>query len=440
MDFPFDHNTARHLFIQDVKADPVTGHLAHRINEPMAQHILFDSVFKYSQFYETDEGFFSYNIREPYTQNIRRHYLLQEDSQFDEAWYNACDDYIMGLSLRDKYILRRYKRHGDEIVNALLRQPDTFATNKRVQTLFFETMPDENQMLYAMQSIYKYASGNNESYVTSEWDLNSVEYRELQEMEMEEFGSLQELEMPVILERIKPFIYMYIEDLRQILRQAPPLPRSLQVFRATGTDYLNNPYESAVVHGFVSTSMDSCIGEAFPQNNFIYQLILQPGVPCLSIKKASKYPSEFEVLVDTGCFVNSSLLVGKHTLQTDIYSGEVDPEHILIEPQNLQHRIRIIQVISQGHAGGRATLRISTSKSRRLRRLRHSKSQGPRSKKSKTRRSGRPSKRHHTRLMTWKNRDLLPPRIEYGKVPVAIHKPLLEAHKKMGTDFHNIAR
>lgn len=452
MDLPFEQDEVQDRFLRDMQADPVMGHLVPRINEPMVQHMLFKSVFKYYQFYDHDEGFFSYDIREPYTRNIRMHYLLQEDSQFSEEWYTACDDYIEGLSLRDLYILRRYTRHGDEIVNALLRQPDTFAKKERVQTLFFKSMPNESQMLYAMQLIDIYAPGEYGNYVTAEGDLKSVEYREIQEMEREHVGDMEGLEMSVILERVRPLIEEYIHDLRAILRRAPPLPGPLQVFRASGTDYLNNPYDSAVIHGFVSTSLDSCIGEIFHQNNYVYQLILQPGVPCLSIKKASKYPAEFEVLIDTGCFANSSPLVGKHTLQSEVFVGDVDPEHILIGPKNIQHKTRTIQVIADEQQGGRVhkakgIVSLRVSKARSKSRSRKGSKQG---KKVTSRRvskgvSKRPTtrssrSRSSKRTMPWKDRDLLPPRVEYGKVPAAIHKRLLEAHKKMGTDFHNIAR
>jgi hypothetical protein len=435
----------------------------------MSAEQIIAALFQSDQVYEGDDGFFVYRVPDPFYGDFHKSFVFQDDRTFIDDWYNACDTYIKSLSRRDLYILKRYTRHGDEIVNKLLREPDTFVKNTRIQDLIFNKMPDERFMLYAMQLIDMFHPGAHSHYVNVDGTISAMSYHDIEVFEEDFFGSdgnTNAMNAKDKLEKLLPLIYTYIEDLREILRNAPTLPKPLQVFRATNTDYLNRPYEAASVHGFLSTSLDSCIGEYYHANQYVYQIILQPGTPCLSIKNASQYYNEFEVLVDTNCFAMPSVLYDKHTLQTDIHSGEVDPIHVLSEPRNIKHNVRHIEIVgsvgsdvsrispaksksskgsrrgSRGSRGSRG--RRGSKGGRLLAHKSHTHSHRSRTKKMSRKvtalRISRKTTMKLTRKDAWKYRDQSAPRIVYGTVPAEVKVKLLNAHKKMGTYLHNVSR
>lgn len=452
----FDSVKIRNEFLNDLQSTPrYAEHVDLIRTNDVVQTRVFKQIFKSSRVYDDDEGFFVYDISNPFYTTMHPAYIFQNETTFLEDWYIACDDYIKSLKPREQYILKRYTRHGDEIANALLRDPAGFSANPRVHELVFDKMPEEGHMLYAMQLIDKYHHNKHNEYLTDSDEFLAAEFHEIGLFETDYLSGIGIGDNRVILEALTPLIYEYIQDLRAILNKAPSLPAPLQVFRCTNTDYLNNPKKAAIVKGFLSTSLDSAITEHYHSNRYVYQMILQPGTPCLSIKNASRYYDEFEVLVDTDCCAMSTALVHKHNIQTDIHEGRVDPEHILIGPKNMQREVRHIQVMGSAKMEGGYKSSLKRSKSVKRMRTRSTISRKPtRSKRSSDRSSKRYSKRSSDRrskrssirnrmkskTLAWKHRDDTPPRVIYGKVPVSIEKQLLEAHKKMGTDFQNIAR
>lgn len=468
----FDNADVYQTFLANMAASPKYAGLVHYFqqSEDARQNTLRE-IAKADQIYENDNGFFVYRIPDPFYAGLQKSFLFQEDRWFLEEWYNQCDQYVNSLDSRESYILSRYTRHGDEVVNKLLRDPAGFSSNTRIQQLMQESMTNENLLLHAMQLIDIYDPENHNSYLQSDGSLMPSELYEVLKFEKEYMGDI-DYENPVeVLDNLKPLIYRYIEDLHQILRNAPPLPAPLQVFRGSETDYLNNPLHSAVVDGFISTTLDSCVGEYYPRNNYIYQMIIHPGTPCLSIKNASKYYAEFEILVDTGCAAMSSGLVQKHTLQTDINSGDVDPYHVFSEARNIIHKVRHIQVRGNtggtvGSVGSVGSTANSTKSKKSKGSTGSKKSKGAKGSKggyqqqtkmtrrrqaSKIRSTTSTSTKRHSRKkptsptrslrkmkQTWMQRDLADPKATYGdgRVPKRIHEKLLAAHKQMGTNFH----
>ncbi len=454
-------------FMRNLAQVPGYANIQQRISAGVADMSdIFRNVLQGFQIYESDDGFFLYTVRDPIYKDLHLSHTFQDDRTFDEEWYNACDTYIENLTGREKYILARYTRHGDEVVNALLRDPEGFNTNERAHSLLFDMMPTENAMLYAMQLVDLRDPDNHYEYVNYRGVPHVLEYRELETFEEEYLAGVPTTSKAETMEKIKPLVYMFIEDLRDILWRAPRLEKPLQVFRATNTDYLKSPYEAQQIAGFLSTSLDASFGEFYNKNKYIYQLTLQPGTPCLCIKDASKYYSEFEVLVDLDCFAMSSVLMEKHNLQNDRFSGDVAPDHLLVGPMNPKRLVRHIEIAGSdtggrnsgssrgsrgsrsskrpsptvgGRAKSRATLKISSS-SKKVKGVRITR----RHSKLPTRRlSLHKSPRRSFRKMAhaWEFRDPLPPRVvKNAKVPPRIKERLLTAHKKAGTYFKDVAR
>ncbi len=342
----FNAIKVREKFVEDLLTIPSFSTLRSLINDYEFRKVAFDSIFLRDQFYEDDNGFFVYRIPEPVYFNLYQHYLFLEDRHFNELWYMDCNNYVSYLPPAQKYILSRYTRHGDEVVNTLLRDPDGFSQNPRIHDLLFNLMPSENNMLYAVQLIDRYDPGNY-TYFNQFGEILSSDHREIEEFETLFLDDVALDDNVGRTEKLKILVYDYINDLRKIIRGGPVLPTQLQVFRACQTDYLNDPFKTQTVKGFLSTTLDVNMADDYRYNNYIYQITLRPGTHCLSIKNSSEYYSEFEILVDMDAYAMPSEIMEKHCLQNDPSSSVISPEHIMIAPMNPVRNVRHIQLITK---------------------------------------------------------------------------------------------
>lgn len=450
----YDPLEVKEGFLQIISQSPDSPQWGALVrSNPTIQERVVNRAFPAEEFYPEDQGFCVYNVKEPLYSFVNPRFVFQDASTFVEEWYEACDEYVKELAPREKYILYRYTRHGDEIVNTYMRDPDGFMTNPRIHTLLTETMPNEQTMLYAMQLVDLYDNGNYSEYCDEHGNTPAFEYNELLSFESQ---YLHESPGESYMDKVVSLIHAYITDLQYIIENAPRITAPLQVFRCSQDDYLNTPYQAIQVAGFLSTSLDSTFSETYSRNNFVYQMILQPGTPCLSIKRASKYYHEFEVLVGLNCYAMPSELMEKHTLQHDVETSAIHPDHIFSGPLNPVRMVRHIQLTGPSPIGGYSRVsmlrKLKTLKTLKTQKTQKLKSRTPRSAKTlKTRKTTKRSpKTLKSRQMTkrttpsfpstpstkpWENRDLLPPRIVTQGIPASVQAKLLKAHKQMGTYF-----
>ncbi len=446
----FNAKAQSEQLIADIQTIPkyadISGH---------SRRMILNDLVRAKQYYDDDLGFYVYDIHHAILTNIRKGYIFEEKDLFDEDWYQECEDYIDNLSKREKYIIKTYTRHGDVIVNALLRNPAEFPNNKRVQDLIFHIMPDSGALLYAMQLIDIFSPGNEDSffsYYTTEIqnDEDNNKFKELTNYELDYLGDTDLNNDAAVIEKFTPLIYKYIDELRAIIKNAPPLTYPIQVLRASDTDYLNTPYATQTVKGFLSTSFSTHVIEKFNYNRYIYEITLHPGTPCLSIKSVSRFYEEFEVLVDTESWAMPSDLVEKHFLQTNTKDDDFEPRHIFESPLNEVKLVRHIQLMSTKGAGsatkgGRAmTMRRSVATHRKrsktrstsVRKTAMKSLRKTRSKKvTVSQRYVKSARSARKTMKPWQDRDHLPPLVVNEPVPPHIQEMLLNAHKKAGTYF-----
>jgi hypothetical protein len=102
-------------------------------------------------------------------------FLFQDLSDFDIDWYIEARTYTANLSSDKVYTARRYTRNGDEIVNAFMRNPDTFDSNPRVLELF-KQMDDENRPFFWVQFLRTYMDEHDSfgDYITQRGELSAM--------------------------------------------------------------------------------------------------------------------------------------------------------------------------------------------------------------------------------------------------------------------------
>jgi hypothetical protein len=352
------------------------GNIIETINKKdiFISESLIDKIFKYRQYYNYDDGVFVYNIPDILYKNLFNNYLFQDEKTFDKKWYDDSSDYVEELEIHDKYILSQYTYNGDEIINTYIREPSTFIDNDRIKELLLTKMPSNKSMLYAVQLIRRYDPDNILSYFKKRHDINNndddiifdktielIDYDKVKEYETrymnEIHGVNKELSTEEIIKTFIPLIEEYIRDLRIIIHNGPKLTKEIQVFRGLKSDYINRPYEEHLIKGFLSTTLDINVINSGYYGNIVYQITLQPGTPCLSIKDSSRYYKEKEILVDIDTYAIPSDIYEKYNLSKGRYDPDVTIQSLFIEQYIKYPVVRVIQLISKdasknAHSGG----------------------------------------------------------------------------------------
>lgn len=270
----------------------------------------------------TGETFVLYEIPQTIGNALHDRLLFQDLNDFDVDWYIKCREYVDSLTRAEKYILRRYTRHGDEIVNKYIRDKDNFDTDERVKELL-QRMEDEGRYMFAAQILrnqYPNSIDYINEYFTDHGELYISE-------DTRDFYEFVESNRQYVHEMIED----YIEDLSYILRSAPRLHKEIRVFRGVKEDYMYDKVEqSAVLKGFVSTTLDPQIMATFGRKN-VHEIIVGSGTPCLPMNLITVYKGENEILLDYNLYAIAYYKNEKFMLNEGKYYGNFDAR-VLLNP------------------------------------------------------------------------------------------------------------
>jgi hypothetical protein len=213
---------------------------------------------------------------------------------FDSAWLLRSDEYVDNLPAFDKYILNLYSRNGDEVVNITLRHGEI---NEKVDELL-NKMNYESRSPFAVPLFRENNDLRAEYFVGTGSRLTTLGRNRLNAL-YSQYITSDEIKLA--------YVQKYANELRRVIRSAPPVARQQIVFRAINNDYLE-VYEHAktTVKGFTSTSFDPHAVSYYANNHSytnVYEMILTPGTHAISMRTVSAFPDEHEILLDYDCYV-----------------------------------------------------------------------------------------------------------------------------------------
>jgi hypothetical protein len=217
-----------------------------------------------------------------------------EDFILDRKWIMDSNNYIINLSREDKFTVYGYTHNGDVIVNMLLRNnekeirkyildPYRIIDNK-YQPLFFQL----RKTLLA------------KDYGISKGILNKMTSNDL----FESYNAIcknQKNKESIPEEAYLTAAKMFLEDLKRIINDSPPITQSTIVYRGSKTLY----YSTTNKKTFKNNSFMSTSYGVWGPTNFtnrilkccIKKITLKAGTKALFIDCITQYDSESEILL-----------------------------------------------------------------------------------------------------------------------------------------------
>jgi hypothetical protein len=234
---------------------------------------------------------------------LKNVFLMQSERDFDFDWYNASVNYTLGLSNSDKYILRGYTRNGDELINALIRYPNNYLSDK-MDIIRRKIYNNENNII-AVQ-LFKKHGLNPDNYIQDNLLISQ-----------QGFILLQGYVSTLTHQELIGHIYELINDMRRIIEAAPKPIKVIRVYRGVKEDYIkDNDVEYNLLSGFQSASYSIDVALGFSgqynindniTNNrhlMIYTLDVGTDIPCIAMEGISHFPQEKEILIDMNLYGN----------------------------------------------------------------------------------------------------------------------------------------
>lgn len=305
--------------------------------------------------------------------HLHDYFLFQTPADFQFEWLEQSKAYVRNLTNFQKNILRSYTRHGDELVNAYLRNPEGFQTDTRVQELLFDVMPRNFTLPFASHIAEDYISQQmDRSYAEDDFFDDVGDVRELGQHVQQIFIDDVLRENPVNWDVLRRYIDRYVSDFHEIFRAAPRTSAPLLVFRGVVNDYMNQVDTPVLMKGYTSTTYSIDIARNFAgDGRQVYEMILLPGTPCLAMDYVSEFEGlECEVLVDSHVYAVAEKNFEKRLLHPNIAHAEPVVPDIVLRGENEPLASRMVILHPPEAEGGfstktrRFTKRIRSSTTR----------------------------------------------------------------------------
>lgn len=225
---------------------------------------------------------------------LNRAFLYNSFAKFDIEWYNNSLAYLNQLPNIDKFRMYAYTYNGDELVNALIRNPANFDNNSRIQEII------NNKIL----------SGENNVIAAELFNKHNIDW----DTYIDKMGRLtidgavkaHNLVKDLTSSEIKEYIVLLGNELKRIVKNAPKTTKIIPLFRGVRDDYLTAETTADIfsTSGFQSSTyaIESAISFTSAKK-IIYMFIVQSNVPCLLMGNISKFAHEHEVLIDMDAYI-----------------------------------------------------------------------------------------------------------------------------------------
>ena len=222
-----------------------------------------------------------------------------------DDWLKAQEAYIDALPTKDLDILRSYTSHGDRLVNGHCR-----GTLTDIRDLIRSMMIDESVPL--AHSFYD----QYDAYKTKGLDLpKKTEFLdEKGDLLMDTFVTTLDKNMGFFSNaaNITSLLEQYKNDLVRIINGSPRHKKPIVVYRGiqseahlTGLrfqniDFLSTTLDPYSVLPFTKTYENTTGRVRAKFSCCVYEMTIEPNVPCMYMQFISRYANEFEVLVPPG--------------------------------------------------------------------------------------------------------------------------------------------
>jgi hypothetical protein len=272
---------------------------------------------------------------EPTASALDKIFLIQHLKNFDPEWHEQSLEYVRNLSLKDKYILRAYTKHGDVLINKLIREPDDFDTYPKCIEYIQKYIINNGNNVIAMQ-IFEELGLNADNYL--KLSGRKFKYALLTDEGIDKLIQYSATINLQQLDKIKEHLLKLAQEIKRIINSAPRITKHIRLFRGIYYDYVHNENENVgnvfELRGF--QSMSSSIASAlnfsgqYNENNaqrhpMLYSFTLHPGTPCIAMKEISHFFEEDEVLVnmDLNCDFNNEFSEKIHLFLANYHFSQI---------------------------------------------------------------------------------------------------------------------
>lgn len=228
---------------------------------------------KYTQYLAHQQLLFLYGKNVNSFENVRMSDII------DTKWLVAQDKYIRTLSSRQLFTMYGYSFKGDSWAHSHL---GNYFDINRFKTDLGNLGHQYFAFFFQARDFYKINSGN----IDNDYNL-----------------TLDRVKTESDVNNLKAIMNIFINELNEIIRNAPAVTRTFIVFRGQGDDkYLTGVTGNLyTTERFCSTSVDGDVSrEQFSGGHTLQRITLLKGSKCLLMFGETKFANELEILLPRG--------------------------------------------------------------------------------------------------------------------------------------------
>jgi len=267
---------------------------------------------KYTQYLAREQLVFLYGKNVNSFENVRMSDII------DTNWFVAQDKYIRSMSSRQLFTMYGYSFKGDTWSHAHLG--NYFDMNKFKTDL--SNLDDQYfAFFFQARDFYKINSGK----IDNDYNL-----------------TLDRVRNETDVNNLKAIMNMFINELNEIIRNAPPVTRTFIVFRGQADDkYLSGVTGNLyTTERFCSTSVDGDVSlDQFSHGHTLQRITLLKGSKCLLMFGETKFSNELEILLPRG---STYQIVKKRT--NVVSNRSTNFFHPSVAPKKVQNLVDIVLI------------------------------------------------------------------------------------------------
>ena len=267
---------------------------------------------KYTQYLAREQLLFLYGKNVNSFENVRMSDII------DTNWFVAQDKYIRSMSSRQLFTMYGYSFKGDTWSHAHL---GNYFDMKKFKTDLSNLGHQYFAFFFQARDFYKINSGK----IDNDYNL-----------------TLDRVKNETDVNNLKAIMNMFINELNEIIRNAPPVTRTFIVFRGQADDkYLSGVTGNLyTTERFCSTSVDGDVSlDQFSQGHTLQRITLLKGSKCLLMFGETKFANELEILLPRG---STYQIVKKRT--NVVSNRSTNFFHPSVAPKRVQNLVDIVLI------------------------------------------------------------------------------------------------
>jgi predicted Ser/Thr protein kinase len=282
------------------------------LSRPKFTYFTRQVKLKYTQYLAREQLLFLYGKNVNSFENVRMSDII------DTNWFVAQDKYIRSMSSRQLFTMYGYSFKGDTWSHAHL---GNYFDMKKFKTDLSNLGHQYFAFFFQARDFYKINSGKID---------NDYNY------------TLDRVKNETDVNNLKAIMNMFINELNEIIRNAPPVTRTFIVFRGQADDkYLSGVTGNLyTTERFCSTSVDGDVSlDQFSQGHTLQRITLLKGSKCLLMFGETKFANELEILLPRG---STYQIVKKRT--NVVSNRSTNFFHPSVAPKKVQNLVDIVLI------------------------------------------------------------------------------------------------